>query len=120
MADFDQVLSLTSESFDKAHFMKARIFVKEGRWAEARESLKTYQSKVPKDKSAMDFLLDVSDAEAAAKKAAQAQKAKLWTACQEAATEALKMASYSPSIRQQRANCELGGGEYEQAISDLT
>ncbi|KAI0317606.1 hypothetical protein OF83DRAFT_1120519 [Amylostereum chailletii] len=120
LADFDQVLTLTNDSFDKAHFMRARIHAREARWAEARDALKTYQSKVKTDKAAMDFLLELSDAEAAAKKATQAQKAKLWTACQEAASQALRTASHSVSIRQQRANCELGGGEYEQALGDLT
>ncbi|KAA1478036.1 TPR-like protein [Dentipellis sp. KUC8613] len=120
LADYDKVLSLTSDSFDKAYYMKAKIYAKEGRWSEARDALKTYSAKNKSDKAAMELLLDVSDGEMATKKVAQAQRAKLWTACEEAATQALKTASYSTSLRQQRANCALAAGDYEQAVGDLT
>ena len=120
LSDYDQIINLTSDSFDKAHFMKATIYVKEGRWSDAREALKRYQAKVKADRAAMDLLLDVSDGEMAAKKVAQAHRAKLWTACEEAATQALKTASHSVSLREQRAYCAVAAGDYEQAVGDLT
>jgi DnaJ family protein C protein 3 len=117
LTDFDQVLALTSDSFDKAHLMKAKIHAKEGHWADAREALKHYQAK--NDPIARELLLDVADGEAAARKATQAQKAKLWTACEESATQGLRVASYSLALRQQRANCALAAGDFEEAVGDL-
>ncbi|KAH9057778.1 hypothetical protein EDB87DRAFT_1746530 [Lactarius vividus] len=108
ITDFDQVLALTSDSFT----------AKEGRWADAREALKHYQAK--NDPIARDLLLDVADGEAAARKAALAQKAKLWTACEESATQGLRVASHSVALRQQRANCALAAGDFEEAVGDLS
>jgi DnaJ family protein C protein 3 len=117
LSDFDQVLTLTSDSFEKAHLMKAKIHAKEGRWADAREALKHFQAKT--DPTARELLLDVADGEAAARKAMQAQKAKLWTACEESATQGLRVASHSVALRQQRANCALAAGDFEDAVADL-
>jgi hypothetical protein len=97
--------------------MKAKIHAKEGGWADAREALKHYQAK--NDPIARELLLDVADAEAAARKAAQAQKAKLWTACEESATQGLRVASHSIALRHQRANCALAAGDFEEAVGDL-
>ena len=62
----------------------------------------------------------VSEGEVATKKAANAAKAGKWDACVEAATAALQTASYSFTLRQQRADCALAGGDLEQAVADLT
>jgi len=62
----------------------------------------------------------VSEGEVATKRAAAAQKAGEWDACVEAATAALQTASYSFTLRQQRADCALAGGDLEQAVADLT
>ena len=62
----------------------------------------------------------VSEGEVATKKAVNAQKAGKWDACVEAATAALQTASYSFTLRQQRADCALAGGDLEQAVADLT
>ncbi len=97
--------------------MKAKIHAKEGHWTDAREALKHYQAK--NDPIARELLLDVADGEAAARKAAQAQKAKLWTACEESATQGLRVASHSLALRQQRANCALAAGDFEEAVGDL-
>jgi len=98
--------------------MKAKIHAKEGGWADAREALRHYQAK--NDPIARELLPDVADAEAAARKAAQAQKAKLWTACEESATQGLRVASHSIALRQQRANCALAAGDFEEAVGDLS
>ncbi|KAI0026579.1 hypothetical protein K488DRAFT_92278 [Vararia minispora EC-137] len=120
LADFDHVLSLASDSFDKAHYMRARILAKDGRFADAKDALKTYAHKVPADPAGRDLLLELSDAEAAATKVDGAMKARLWTACEEAATTALITAPHAVGIRQKRAFCALAAGDYEQGLGDLT
>jgi DnaJ homolog subfamily C member 3 len=120
ISDFDQVINLTSNSFDKAHLMKARIYAKDGLWAEARDSLKLYVSKVKDDTTAKDLLGSITEGEMATKKTRQAHRAKLWTACEEASSAALSIASHSIEIRQQRAECSLAAGDLEMAVGDLT
>ncbi|KII90501.1 hypothetical protein PLICRDRAFT_136767 [Plicaturopsis crispa FD-325 SS-3] len=118
--DFDKVLSLTSNSFDNALLMKAKILAKEGNWLDARDALNKYSSKVKHDAVAEDLAAAISSGEASAKRAAQAQRAQLWTACSEAASQALKTASHSVQIRTQRAECELAAGDIEGAVGDYT
>ncbi|KZT13306.1 uncharacterized protein LAESUDRAFT_719669 [Laetiporus sulphureus 93-53] len=117
LADLDKVLSLTP--FDKAHLYRARILTKEGRFSEAREAAKRYTSDA-KDEEAQEMLLAIGEAESAAKKAEKAMRAKLWTACEEAATTALRTASHSVDIRRKRADCALAAGDVEGAVGDLT
>lgn len=62
----------------------------------------------------------VSEGEVATKKAATAQNAGQWDACVEATTAAIQTASYSFTLRRQRADCALAGGDLEQAVADLT
>ena len=121
LQDFEKVLELTSSSFDKAHLMKARIHAKGGNWTEAKESLELYKSN-PKSESSSFKELDsqITEGEAAHKKATQAARAKLWTACEEAASTALAVAAHSLEIRQQRAECSLAAGDLEMAVGDLT
>lgn len=113
---------MTSGSFDNALLMKARIHAKDGHWDEARTALKRYSSKAKNnaDPSAAELLADMTEAEKAAKKASQAKKAQLWTACMESASQALKTASHSLEMRQVRAECALASGDIEGAIGDLT
>lgn len=121
LQDFEKVLELTSGSFDKAHLMKARIHSKDGNWAEAKESLKSYKSNSKgADPSAEELTSQITEGEAAHKKATKAARAKLWTACEEAASTALSVASHSIEIRQQRAECSLAAGDIEMAVGDLT
>ena len=119
--DFEKVLELTSSSFDKAHLMKARIHVKDGNWTEAKESLESYKSNSKGgDSSAEELTSQITEGEAAHQKANKAARAKLWTACEEAASTALSVASHSIEIRQQRAECSLAAGDIEMAVGDLT
>lgn len=120
LADFDKVLNLTSNSFDKAYLMKARIHAKDGHFAAARDSIKRYNSKVKDDPAVREVLMGVSEAEMATKKAMQARKAKLWQACVEATSTALHTASHSIELRTQRANCAIASGDIEGAVGDLT
>ncbi|OSX60668.1 hypothetical protein POSPLADRAFT_1070782 [Postia placenta MAD-698-R-SB12] len=119
LSDFDKVLEFTSGSFDKAYLMKARILAKEGRFTEARDAIKRYTSNV-KDQDAQEVLYSISEGELAAKKVSQTMRAKLWTACEEAALTALKTASHSAELRQQRADCAIAAGNIESAVGDLT
>lgn len=118
--DFDKVLELTSNTFDKAYLMKARIHAKEGEFPAAREAIKHYNSKVKDDPAVREILFGVSEAEMAAKKAYQAMRAKLWTACVEASSTALQTASHWVDLRKQRANCAIAAGDIESAVGDLT
>ncbi|OCH93226.1 hypothetical protein OBBRIDRAFT_790394 [Obba rivulosa] len=119
LADFDRVLNLTSDTFDKAYLMKARIHTKDGNFVEARDAVKKYTAK-KKDQAAQEMLYSISEAEMSAKKAAQAMRAQLWTACVEAASTALQIASHSVELRQQRAHCALAAGDIEGAVGDLS
>ncbi|KAL0948841.1 hypothetical protein HGRIS_008963 [Hohenbuehelia grisea] len=117
--DFQKVLSLTSNTFENAYLMKARIHTKDGDYALAREMLQLYLAKKPGDPAATELQTDITEAEQAAKKTAQAQKAQLWTACTESATQALRVSSHSLQVRQQRAECSLASGDLEGAVGDL-
>ncbi|EMD31819.1 hypothetical protein CERSUDRAFT_119389 [Gelatoporia subvermispora B] len=118
LADFDQVLNLTSGTFDKAHLMKARIHTKDGHFNEARDAVKLYTTKT-NDQAAQEIIYSISDAEILAKKTTQAMRAQLWTACVETASTALQTASHSVELRQQRAHCALAAGDIEGAVGDL-
>lgn len=74
LTDYDQVLHLTSNTFDRAHLMKAKIHLRLGSFSLARDALRSYTSSPsspsnPSSKSnnedpdAMALLLDVGDAE---------------------------------------------------------
>ncbi|KAL1720677.1 hypothetical protein EV715DRAFT_249892 [Schizophyllum commune] len=118
--DFDKVLSLTSNTFDNAHLMKARIFAKEGKFAEARDEVEKYQKRNKSDQGAAELLAEIALAEKHAKKARTEHKAQLWTACAEDASAALRTAGYSTEIRSLRAECALAAEDIEGAVADMT
>jgi DnaJ family protein C protein 3 len=120
LEDFEKVLSLTSNTFDNAFLMKAKIHAKDGLWAEAKQALTSYSAKVKGDQSTHELLQSITEGEAASQKASQARQAQLWTACTEAASQALKVASHSKGDRQLRAECALAAGDMEGAVGDLT
>ena len=114
------MLTLTNDTFDKANLMKARIYSKEGRWADARDALRKYTMKVKGDSGSQEVMMAITDGELAAKKISQAVRAKLWQACVEAATTALATASHSPKLRLQRADCAVAAGDIEGAVAALS
>ena len=120
LEDFDRVLNLTTNSFDKAYLMKARIHAKDGAFSAARDALKKYSTTQPEDPAVREILFGVSEAEMAVKKAGQAVKAQMWQACVEATSTALHTASHSVELREQRANCAIAAGDIEGAVGDLT
>jgi DnaJ homolog subfamily C member 3 len=119
LEDFEKVLALTSSTFDNAFLMKAKIYAKDGRWAEARDALTHYTKKVTADQVAADLMASISKAEAAAEKAQRAKRAQLWTACTDFASSALRTAGHSVEVRQLRAECALAAGDIEGAVGDL-
>lgn len=100
--------------------MKARICTKEGRFADARDALRKYTTKVKGDAGSQEVMMAITEGELASKKIAQAMRAGLWQACVEAATTALATASHSAKIRQQRADCSVAAGDIEGAVADLS
>ncbi|KAE9396733.1 hypothetical protein BT96DRAFT_1021239 [Gymnopus androsaceus JB14] len=124
--DFDKVLSLTSNSFDNAHLMKARIYAKEGEFALVRSSLGSYTSSLssqgrPADPVATELLESVNEAEKLLEKARKEKKAQLWTACAESCSSIIRgTASHSIEVRVMRAECQLAAGDIEGSVGDLT
>ena len=100
--------------------MRARIYTKEGRWADARDALRKYTVKVKGDAASQEVMMAITDGETASKKIGQAVRAKLWQACVEAATGALATASHSSKLRLQRADCSIAAGDIEGAVADLS
>jgi DnaJ family protein C protein 3 len=126
LEDFDKVLSLTSNTFDNAHLMKARIYAKEGDFALVRSSIDSYTSSLssqgrPVDSVATELLQSVSDAEKLLEKARKEKNAQLWTACAESCSSILRgTASHSIEVRVMRAECQLAAGDVEGSVGDLT
>jgi tetratricopeptide (TPR) repeat protein len=56
LADFDKVLELTGDEFDKALFMKARLLAREGKWTEATKYATQYSQKNKGDSAAVDLV----------------------------------------------------------------
>ena len=117
--DFSKVLELTSGEFDQAIMMMAKIHTKDGDFAQAKNTLDTYASKVPNSPAVDEMMEDIKEAQTAAKKASNAKRAQLWTVCSEAATQALRVASHNTEIRRIRAECRLAGGDPQGAVVDL-
>lgn len=120
--DFDKVLSLTSNTFDNAHLMKARIYTRDGHFASARTSLSFYiKAKGKKmDKEAEELDVEITQGESLKEKADKERQAQLWNACIETTSEALRVASHSVEIRTWRAECALAAGDVESSVGDLT
>ncbi|KZT38740.1 TPR-like protein [Sistotremastrum suecicum HHB10207 ss-3] len=118
--DFDKVLKLSHGHFDKALFMKAKIYAKEGKWVDARTMLKQYTTKIKGDSEAADLLFAISEAEVSFKQARSASKTKQWDTCTEKATKTLETATHNVELRHLRLDCALQKGDIEQAVADLT
>jgi DnaJ homolog subfamily C member 3 len=121
LEDFDKVLSLTSNSFDNAHLMKARIHAKEGQFEDAHTSLETYLSrnKSP-EPSVTELSADIVEGDKLSKKALQERQAQLWNACIETSSATLRIASHDIGMRVMRAECSLAAGDLDTATADLT
>ncbi|KIY44154.1 DnaJ-domain-containing protein [Fistulina hepatica ATCC 64428] len=120
LEDYDKVISLTSNSFDSAHLMKARVHTKEGQFDLAHAALARYLAKNKSDHAGLELLAELKEAEATALKTTQARQSQLWTTCVDFASETLKTAGFSIEIRQMRAECALGAGDIESTVADMT
>ncbi|KAF8901525.1 co-chaperone [Gymnopilus junonius] len=120
LEDFEKVLSLTSNTFDAAHLMKARIHTRDGHFSLAKPSLAAYIKAKGRDKEAEELEAEIKEGERLMNKAEKERSAELWNACVESATEALRVASHSVQIRTWRAECSLAAGDVESAVGDLT
>ncbi|KAF8890442.1 hypothetical protein BD779DRAFT_1622562 [Infundibulicybe gibba] len=121
--DFEKVLSLTSNTFDNAHLMKARIHAKDGQFPLAREALRFYLKSKASTTDAGAGAELASEIEEGAKMKAKTEKerqSQLWTACVESATMTLRYASHDIEIRQIRAECALASEDIEGAVGDMT
>lgn len=120
LEDFEKVLSLTSQTFDNAHLMKARIYTRDGHFSLAKTSLTAYIKAKGKDKEAEELEADIKEGERLKDKAEKERQAELWNACVESASQALRVASHSLEIRTWRAECSLAAGDVESSVGDLT
>ncbi|KAF5386533.1 hypothetical protein D9757_005915 [Collybiopsis confluens] len=126
LEDFSKVLSLTSNTFDNAHLMKARIHAKEGDFDQVRLSINAYTKSLnsqgrPIDSSATELLQSVEESEKLLEKARKEKKAQLWTACAESCSNIIRgTASHSIEVRIMRAECQLAAGDVEGSVGDLT
>jgi len=120
LEDFEKVLSLTSNTFDNAHLMKARIHIRDGHFALAKTSLSLYTTSKGKDKDADEMEREIKEGERLWSKAMKERNAELWNACMDSASQALRIASHSVQIRTWRAECSFAAGDVESSVGDLT
>ena len=120
--DFDKVLSLTQNTFDNAYLQKARIYLKEGEFGDARHSLSTYlkAKKGVRTADIEELEQSIQDGDRLKEKAEKERRSQLWTACVETASQALRHASHSLELRVWRAECALASGDVESSVGDLT
>jgi DnaJ family protein C protein 3 len=120
LEDFDKVLSLTSNTFDNAHLMKARIYIKEGQYDLAKPSLKLYIKSKGADKDAEELEREIEEGEQLYLKLDKERQSQLWTACAETASALLRKASHAVEVRTWRAECAFASGDFESAAGDLS
>ncbi|KAG2014338.1 DnaJ domain-containing protein [Coprinopsis cinerea AmutBmut pab1-1] len=120
--DFDKVLSLTGNTFDTAHYMKARVHLKEGDFVQARQSLAAYvrAKKGVKDKDVEELETDINEGERLKNKTEKERRSQLWTACVDTAGQTLRLASHAADVRVWRAECALASGDVESSVADLS
>lgn len=98
--------------------MAAKIHARDGRWSSALQSLKLHKH-AETDEAVRLLKLDAEEGQKSEKQAKREMGAQLWTACYESATRALRVAAYSLSIREMRAECALRAGDVESAVGDM-
>lgn len=110
--DFDQVLALKPD-FEGALLQRAKIKSRNADWDGARKDY------IAAGKQDSQDLIDLDEAEGAAKLAADAEIASDWEACVGHAGTAILIAGTTLDLRQRRARCRLEKGEIMEGISDL-
>ncbi|KAF3919261.1 hypothetical protein ABW20_dc0100818 [Dactylellina cionopaga] len=110
--DFNKVLKI-KPGFEAALLQRAKVKLRAGDWAGAREDFKSCES----DRNLE--LADVDKAESMVRAANAALHDQDYQACTEAATEAIQIAPGILSLRETRYKCRLEKGEVLEAIGDL-
>jgi DnaJ family protein C protein 3 len=110
--DFNRVLELKPD-FEGALVQRARLKTKSADWTGAKRDLKAA------GKQGGPELVELKEAERAAKAAEQAEKRGDWEACVSEAGTAILTASTALSLRQLRARCRFEKGEIQEGVNDL-
>ncbi|KAK3111062.1 hypothetical protein LTR53_014053 [Teratosphaeriaceae sp. CCFEE 6253] len=110
--DFDQVLTL-KPGFEGALTQRAKIKSRNADWTGAR------QDYLAAKKAGTQEVVDLDEAEGAAKLAHDAEKAGNWEACVAQAGTAIFVAGTALELRQRRARCRFEKGEVVEGVADL-
>ncbi|RDA93408.1 hypothetical protein CP533_1992 [Ophiocordyceps camponoti-saundersi (nom. inval.)] len=111
--DFHKILELEPR-FEGAHLQLAKIHAKAARWEDARKEYKA----ASKGSDAPE-LVELAEAEGAARLAEDAVKAAKWEECVNQAGIAILVASRCAALRDTRARCRFERGEIEEGMGDL-
>ncbi|KAK3620431.1 hypothetical protein LTR56_023403 [Elasticomyces elasticus] len=111
--DFDQVLTL-KPGFEGALTQRAKIKSRNADWSGAR------QDYLAAGKAGTQEVVDLDEAEGAAKLAADAEKAGDWENCVVQSGVAILIAGTALDLRQRRARCRFERGEVMEGVSDLS
>ncbi|RCI11527.1 hypothetical protein L249_7483 [Ophiocordyceps polyrhachis-furcata BCC 54312] len=111
--DFNRILELEPR-FEGAHLQLAKIHAKAARWEDARKEFRAASrgSDAPE-------LVELAEAEGAARLAEDAIRAANWEDCVNQAGIAILVASRCAALRDTRARCRFERGEVEEGMSDL-
>ncbi|PFH55332.1 hypothetical protein XA68_18565 [Ophiocordyceps unilateralis] len=111
--DFESILALEPR-FEGAHLQLAKIYSKAAKWDAARA-----QYRAAGKRSDSTELVELAEAEGAARLAEDAVKASKWDECVNQAGVAILVASRCAALRQTRARCRFERGEVEEGMGDL-
>ncbi|KAF4589371.1 DnaJ and TPR domain protein [Ophiocordyceps camponoti-floridani] len=111
--DFERVLVLEPR-FEGAHLQLAKIFSKAARWNSARVEFEAAGKR-----SDSPELVELAEAEGAARLVDDAVRAAKWDECVNQAGVAILVASRCAALRQTRARCRFERGEIEEGMGDL-
>lgn len=111
--DFNKVLGI-NPSFEGAHVQLAKIKSKAGDWEAARAAY-TAAKRAPDSPE----MVELDEAQGAARLAEEAFKAGQWEECVNHAGAAIMVASRVPALRELRSQCRFERGELEEGMSDL-
>ena len=110
--DFDKVLAL-KPGFEGALLQRARIKSRNGEWDAAKRDWETA------GKQGGDEYQELVEAQRAAARTAEAEKAGEWSACVEHANTALLVAGLDLGLRRSRARCHFEQGAVHEGAGDM-
>lgn len=112
-ADFDKCLALRP-GFEGAHVHLGKLKAKQADWAGAKE-----QYALGKLNDGSAEMVELLEAQSAAKLAEDAWKNGKWDDCINQAGAAIMVANRAVSLRELRSNCRFNKGEVEEGMGDL-